>query len=109
MKSLVVWTATLVWLVLSVSTGNARPAGCPANLPAGTIIRIFPNEKLTAGITSGPIIFTVASDVGFPNRPQLLPRGAEVLGRIVESEQAGRAHGKARAHIVLTSVISSDS
>src|SRR5215470_10864190 len=110
MKPLVVWTATLVWLSVSVSTGHASPAGCPTNLPAGTTIRIFPNEKFTAGITSGPIIFTVGSDVGFfLNRPPLLPRGAKVLGRIIESEQAGRLHGKARAHIVLTSILTSDS
>jgi hypothetical protein len=110
MKSLVVWTATLVCLAASVFTDNASAAGCPANLPAGTILRIFPNEKLTAGVTSGPIIFTVGSDVGFfLNRPPMVPRGAKVLGRIVESEQAGRLHGKARAHIVLTSILTSDS
>ena len=109
MRSLFVWTATLVWLAVSVPTGNASPARCPANLPAGTIIRIFPNEKLTAGITSGPIVFTVGSDVGFfLNRPPMVPRGAKVLGRIVESEQAGRVHGKARAHIVLSSILTSD-
>ncbi len=110
MKCLVVWTVILVWLAISVSSGNASPAGCPANLPAGTIIRIFPNEKFTAGITSGPIIFTVGSDVGFfLNRPPLLSRGTKVLGQVVESEQAGRLHGKARAHIVLTSILTSDS
>src|SRR5215471_14182384 len=110
MRSLFVWTATLVWLAVSVPTGNASPERCPANLPAGTILRIFPNEKLTAGVTSGPIIFTVGSDVGFfLNRPPMVPRGAKVLGRIVESEQAGRLLGKARAHIVLTSILTSDS
>jgi hypothetical protein len=109
MKSLVVWTATLVYLAASVSIGNAHPAGCPASLPAGTIIRIFLDEKLTAGITSGPIMFTVGSDVRlFPNGPPLLPRGAKVAGQVVESQQAGRLLGKARSHIVLTSILTSD-
>jgi len=109
MKSLVVWTATLVWLAVSLSMANASPAGCPANLPAGTIIRIFSNEKLTAGVTSGPIVFSVGSDVRFlPNRPPLLSKGSKVLGQVVESQQAGRLWGKARSHIVLTSILTPD-
>jgi hypothetical protein len=87
----------------------ASPAGCPANLPAGTIIRMFPGEKLLAGVTSGPIIFTVGSDVqAFPNHPPMLSRGSKVLGQIVDSEQAGRLVGKARSHIVLTSILTAD-
>jgi hypothetical protein len=109
MKSFVVWTATLVWLAVSASMLTASPAGCPANLPAGTIIRIFPDEKLIAGPTSGPTVFTVGSDVQFfPNRPPLLSRGSRVLGQVVESEQAGRLWGKARSHIVLTSIVTAD-
>jgi hypothetical protein len=110
MKRLVVWTGTLVWVAAHLSIGNASPAGCPANLPAGTIIRIFPDEKLTAGFTSGPITFTVGSDVGsIPNRAPLISRGSKVLGQIVESQQAGRLTGKARSHIVLTSILTADS
>jgi hypothetical protein len=110
MKSLVVWTATLVWLVATAPMGHTRSAGCPASLPAGTIIRIFSDEKLTAGITSGPIIFSVGSDVQFfPNRPPLLSRGSKILGQVVESKQAGRLWGKSRSHIVLTSILTADS
>jgi hypothetical protein len=109
MKPFVVWTATLVWLAAGASILNASPAGCPANLPAGTIIRMFPDEKLLAGATSGPIIFTVGSDVQFfPNRPPMLSRGSKVLGQLVESQQAGRLWGKARSHIVLTSILAAD-
>lgn len=109
MKSLVVWTATLAWLAVNLSIANASPAECPANLPAGTIIRIFSNEKLTAGVTSGPIVFSVGSDVQFvPNQRPLLSKGSKVLGQIVESQQAGRLWGKARAHIVLTSILTPD-
>jgi hypothetical protein len=110
MKSLVVWTATLVWLAVNSSMANASPAGCPANLPAGTIIRIFSNEKLTAGVTSGPIVFSVGSDVrSLPNHQPLLSKGSKVLGEVVESQQAGRLWGKARSHIVLTSILTPDS
>jgi hypothetical protein len=108
MKSVVVWTATLAWLAVSVSRVHASPAGCPVNLPAGTIIRIFPDEKLTAGATSGPIVFSLGSNVGFLNHPALLSRGSKVLGRIVESQQAGRLWGKAQSHIVLTSILTPD-
>jgi hypothetical protein len=109
MKPFVVWTATLVWIAAGASMLTAGPAGCPANLPAGTIIRMFPDEKLLAGATSGPIIFTVGSDVQFfPNRPPMLPRGSKILGQVAESEQGGRVWGKARAHIVLTSILTAD-
>jgi hypothetical protein len=109
MKPILVWTATLVCLAVNVSIGHANPANCPAYLPAGTIIRLFPDEKLTAGITTGPVMFTVGSDVRlFVDRPPLLSRGAKVLGRVVESEQAGRLAGKARSQIVLTTILTSD-
>jgi len=109
MKTLSVWTATLVSLAIFGLTAYASPAGCPAHLPAGTIIRIFPDEKLVADVTSGPVIFTISSDVRFfPNHPPLLSRGSKVLGRIVESRQAGRLWGKAQMHIVLTSILTPD-
>jgi hypothetical protein len=109
MKPFVVWTATFVWMAVGASVLTASQAGCPANLPAGTIIRMFPDEKLLAGATSGPIVFTVGSDVQFfPNRPPMLPRGSKITGQVVESQQAGRLWGKARAHIVLNSILTAD-
>jgi hypothetical protein len=109
MKPFVVWTATLVWLTAGASMLTAGQTGCPANLPAGTIIRMFPDAKLLAGATSGPVIFTVGSDVQFfPNRPPMLPRGSKIFGQVVESQQAGRLWGKARSHIVLTSILTAD-
>jgi hypothetical protein len=106
MKSLFVCS---VFVCLAACAPMAIAADCPANLPAGLIIHIFPDEKITAGITSGPTILTVGSDVRFfPNRPPLLARGSKVLGQIVESKQAGRFHGKARARIALMSILTSD-
>jgi hypothetical protein len=92
----------------AVVSANAA-AECPAYIPAGVTIRVLPDEDLTAGLSSGPTILTVASDVRFfPNRPPLLARGSKVLASIVESKQAGRLVGKARLHMTLNSILTSD-
>jgi len=110
MKSLTVSSVLVCFLIGVAPAAMARTADCPANLPPGLTIRVFPDEKLTAGITSGPTIFTVAQDIRFfPNRPPLLARGSKILANIVESKQAGHFHGKARARIALTSILTSDS
>jgi hypothetical protein len=109
MKSLSIWSAVIVCMSAGASIANARPVECPATLPAGVVLRVFPDEKLTAGLSSGPTILTVGSDVRFfPNRPPLLARGSKVLGTIVESKQAGRFRGKAQMRIALTSILTSD-
>src|SRR5215510_12584873 len=109
MKSISVWSAFLVCLVACICSTHAIAAQCPANLPAGVVIRVLPDEKLTAGLSSGPTILTVSSDMRFfPNRPPLLARGSKVLGNIVESKQAGRFHGKARLQLSLRSILTSD-
>jgi len=85
-------------------------AACQANLPAGTIIRIFPDERLVAGRASGPVVFTVGSDIRlFPNRPAVIPRGSKVVGNVMESKQAGRLVGRAQTQIILTSILTADS
>jgi hypothetical protein len=107
MKSLLIWTV----VVLSAATSTlAAATPCQASLPAGTIIRMFPDEKLVAGRAFGPVIFTVNPDVRpFPNRPAVIPRGSKVLGNLMESQQAGRLVGRAQAQIVLTSILAADS
>src|ERR1700752_5478210 len=97
MKSISVWSVVFVCLVACMGSTHAIAAECPVNLPAGVVIRVLPDEKLTAGLSAGPTILTVSSDIRFfPNRPPLLARGSKILGNIVESKQAGRLHGKAR-------------
>jgi len=109
MKSLSVCTAVFVCLAACSVAAQASATECPAYIPAGVVIRVLPDEKLTAGRSSGPTILTVSSDVRFfPNRPPLLARGSKVLGTIVESKQAGRFHGKARLRITLGSILNSD-
>jgi hypothetical protein len=109
MKSLSVCTAVFVCLAAGSVAAQASATECPAYIPAGVVIRVLPDEKLTAGRSSGPTILTVSSDVRFfPNRPPLLTRGSKVLGTIVESKQAGHFHGKARLRITLGSILNSD-
>src|SRR6058998_182451 len=109
MKSLSVCTAVFFGLAVCSVAAQASATDCPAYIPAGVVIRVLPDEKLTAGRSSGPTVLTVSSDVRFfPNRPPLLARGSKVLGTIVESKQAGRFHGKARLRITLGSIMNSD-
>jgi hypothetical protein len=109
MKPLSIWSAILIISAARVPITHAAPVECPANLPAGVIIRVVPDEKLTAGVTTGPTILSVTSDVRFfPNRPPLLTRGSKVLATIIDSKQAGHFHGKAKARLALTSILTSD-
>ena len=106
MKSLLIWIAIL----FSSAAPALAAAACQASLPAGTIIRMFPDERLVAGRTFGPVVFTVTPDVRlFPNRPAVIPRGSKVLGNLMESKQAGRLVGRAQTQIVLTSILTADS
>src|SRR5262249_40212536 len=107
MKSLLIWTV----VVLSPAAWTvAAAAPCPASLPAGTVIRVFPDERLVPVRAFGPVIFPVKPDVRlFLNRPAVIPRGSKVLGNLMESKQAGRLVGRAQAQIVLTSILTADS
>jgi len=109
MKSFSIWSVTLIVLAIHAPMTYAAPVECPANLPAGITIRVTPDEKLLAGLTTGPTIFSVTSDVRFfPNKPPLLARGSKVLANIIESKQAGHFHGRARVRLALTSILTSD-
>ena len=83
MKSLLIWTI----LLSSAASKLAAAVPCQASLPAGTIIRMFPDERLVAGRAFGPVVFTVTPDVRlFPNRPAVILRGSKVLGNVMESK-----------------------
>src|SRR5262249_19023120 len=93
------------------STGLAGPSdtSCSMNIPAGTIIRVYPDEHIVAGTTSGPLLFTVAADVRFfLNKPPIIPRGSKVLGKMENSNKAGRLWGRAKARPVFTSLLTPD-
>ena len=59
--------AVFLGLSCLTSTSLAGPSdtSCSINIPAGTIIRVYPDEQLVAGTTSGPLLFTTAADVRF--------------------------------------------
>jgi hypothetical protein len=103
----------VVFLGLSclTSTALASPSdtSCSINIPAGTIIRVYPDEHIVAGTTSGPVLFTVAADVRFfVNRPPILPRGSKIIGKMESSAEAGRLWGRAKAHLVFSSILMPD-
>jgi len=103
--------AVFLGLSCLTSTVLAGPSGtsCSINIPAGTIIRVYPDEHIVAGTTSGPLLFTVAADIRFfPNRPLILPRGSKILGKMENSNQAGRLWGRAKARLVFTSILTPD-
>src|SRR5438094_5341784 len=109
MRFLSACIAVLVCLAVSANLARASVAECRTYIPAGVVIRMLPDEKLVAGSSSGPTLFTVTADLRFfPNRPPLLARGSKVLGTIVESRKAGRIYGKARFKIALRSILTSD-
>jgi hypothetical protein len=113
MKATTKTTLAVLFLGLSclTSTGLAGPSdtSCSIMIPAGTIIRVYPDERIVGGTTSGPLLFTVAADVRFfLNRPPVVPRGSKILGKIEQSNQAGRLWGRAKAQPVFTSILTPD-
>jgi hypothetical protein len=113
MKATIKTTLAALFLGLSClsSTALAGPSetSCSLNIPAGTIIRAYPDERIVGGTTSGPLLFTVAADVRFfLNRPPILPRGSKILGKMEQSSQAGRFWGRAKAQPVFTSILTPD-
>ena len=103
--------AVFLGLTCLTSTGLASPSdtSCSINIPAGTIIRVYPDERIVAGTTSGPLLFTVAADVRFfLNRPPILPRGSKILGKMETSQEAGHLWGRAKARIVFSSILMPD-
>src|SRR5215831_3709918 len=103
--------ALFLGLSCLTSTGLASPSdtSCSINIPAGTIIRVYPDERIVAGTTSGPLLFTVAADVRFfLNRPPVIPRGSKILGKMEHSSQAGRLWGRAKAQPVFNSILTPD-
>lgn len=85
---------------------TARQASCARTLPAGLIIRILPDEKIVAGKTEGPLIFTVASDVRlFPGKPPLIPRSSKLFAKVGQSSNSGRLWGRAQYRVIFDTIL----
>src|SRR5262245_22741935 len=97
--------AVFLGLSCLTSTGLAGPSetSCSINIPAGTIIRLYPDEQLVAGTTPGPLLFTTAADVRFfLNRPPILPRGSKILGRMETSNERSFLWFQSERYVCLT-------
>ena len=78
-------------------------------IPEGTILPVVLNETLnTAKIQDNdPVLFTLADDIRTAGHrgPVLIPRGSNVVGRIVMSERAGHFFGRSGMDIRLQEII----
>ncbi|MBV6429964.1 MAG: hypothetical protein IANPNBLG_00067 [Bryobacteraceae bacterium] len=77
----------------------------PVTLPAGTVLRVRTNTALSTKTsqTGDRFTATLAEPLVAGGRT-IAPRGAQVEGRIADSDPGGRVKGKARISIRLTSV-----
>src|SRR5216117_1818898 len=78
-------------------------------IPEGTILPVVLNETLnTAKIQDNdPVLFTLADDIRTAGHrgPVLIPRGSNVVGRVVMSERAGHFFGRSAMDIRLEEII----
>src|SRR5262249_19866129 len=78
-------------------------------IPEGTILPVVLNETLnTAKIQENdPVLFTLADDIRAAGHrgPVLIPRGSNVVGRIVTSQRAGHFFGRSQMDIRLQEIV----
>ena len=78
-------------------------------IPEGTILPIILNETVTTARLeeNEPILFTLAEDVrsGRHTGVVLIPRGSNVVGRVVTTQRAGHFIGRSRVDIQIQSII----
>lgn len=86
-------------------------SGSPPELmiPEGTILPVILNETLnTAKVQDNdPILLSLADDVHAAGHrgPVLIPRGSNVVGRVVKSERAGHFLGRSEMEIQIQEII----
>ena len=78
-------------------------------IPEGTILPIILNETISTKKLqdNDPILFSLADDVreGGHRGPILIPRGSNVVGRVVKSERAGHFIGRSDINIRIQEII----
>src|SRR5215813_3870079 len=78
-------------------------------IPEGTILPVILNETLnTAKLQDNdPVLLTLAEDVRTTARrgPILIPRGSDVVARVVKSERAGHFIGRAALNMLIQEII----
>src|SRR5438128_7749444 len=79
-------------------------------IPPGTILPVILNETLnTAKVQDNdPVLFSLADDVraGGHRGPVLIPRGSNVVGRVLRSQRAGHFIGRSQMDIGIEEIIS---
>ena len=85
-------------------------AGAPEMMiPEGTILPVILNETLhTAKVQDNdPVLFSLADDIRSAGHrgPVLIPRGSNVVGRVVRSQRAGHFIGRAHMDIAVQEII----
>src|SRR6185295_18079387 len=78
-------------------------------IPEGTILSVVLNETLnTAKLQDNdPVLFTLADDIRTAGHrgPVLIPRGSNVVGRVVLTDRAGHFFGRSNMDIRLEEII----
>src|ERR1051326_1808029 len=78
-------------------------------IPEGTILPVVLNETLnTAKIQDNdPILFSLADDIRAAGHrgPVLIPRGSNVVGRVLRSQRAGHFIGRSQMDIGIEEII----
>src|SRR5215472_6340368 len=85
-------------------------AGVPElMIPEGTILPVVLNETLnTAKVQDNdPVLLSLADDVRAAGHrgPILIPRGSDVVGRIVRAHRAGHLIGHAELNIAVQEIV----
>jgi hypothetical protein len=85
-------------------------AGAPEMIiPEGTILAVTLNETVSTGKLeeNDPILMTLADDVrsGRQRGAVLIPRGSNVVGRIVRSDRAGHFFGRSHLDLSIQEII----
>src|SRR5215831_10182648 len=78
-------------------------------IPEGTILPVILNETLnTAKLQDNdPVLLTLGEDVRSAGRrgPILIPRGSDVVARVVKSERAGHFIGRAELNLLIQEIV----
>src|SRR5947209_1274267 len=97
-------------MLIASLTAVLLAAGAPEMMiPEGTILPVILNETLnTARIQDNdPVLFSLADDVRTAGHrgPVLIPRGSNVVGRIVRTQRAGHFIGRSEMDIRVEEII----
>ena len=97
-------------MLIASLTAILLAAGVPEMIiPEGTILPVILNETLnTAKVQDNdPVLFSLADDIRATGHrgPVLIPRGSNVVGRVLRSQRAGHFVGRSQMDIRIEEII----